>query len=348
MFVPPEFHPSRQGIVSPVRVDRRGLEGPTQAQARGREWRRSSRGFYLPSWADADRVEQRIVEAAVILPGYGGVTGWAMLGWAGDRWFEGRHGSGVLRDVTLAIAGLNVRERPGVSVSKERLEPADLTEIDGLRVTTAVRSVCFEMRYAPSLLAAVTVLDMAAYADLVSVEELTAYALAHPGWTGIPRCRDAIPYAEENAWSPTEVEMRWIWTVEAGFSRPLCNRPVFDRAGRHLGTPDLIDPVAGVVGEYEGSLHLAGKRRARDLERESDFRSVGLEYVTMVTQDRRDHSSFIERLNDTYSRARFEAEAVRRWTLEPPARWIPTFTVDQRRELDEVQRARLLRYRRAG
>ena len=38
--------------------------------------------------------------------------------------------------------------------------------------------------------------------------------------------------------------------------RPLCNVPVFDRFGQHIGTPDLLDPVAGVVGEYDGALHL--------------------------------------------------------------------------------------------
>ncbi|MFC7495203.1 MULTISPECIES: hypothetical protein [unclassified Nocardioides] len=348
MFEPPQFHPSRPEIVAPVRVDPRGVAGPTRRQARGPQWRRTSQGYYVPSWVDADRAEQRILEAATVLPEYGGVTGWAMLRWAGARWFEGLDRAGGGREITLAIAGLNVRPQPGIAVCKERLEPADLTAIDEMRVTTAVRSVCFEMRYAPSLLAAVKVLDMAAYSDLVSIEELTAYALAHPAWTGIPRCRDAIPHADENAWSPTEVEMRWTWSVEAGYPRPLCNRPVFDRTGRHVGTPDLIDPVAGVVGEYEGSLHLAGKRRAHDLDRESAFREVGLEYVTMVAQDRLDRAAFIERLRGTYARARHEPEDVRQWTIEPPAWWTPTFTVGQRRHLDEVQRDRLLRYRRAG
>ncbi len=56
--------------------------------------------------------------------------------------------------------------------------------------------------------------------------------------------------------------MRMIWVVDAGLPRPLCNMPIFDRHGRHIGTPDLLDPVAGVVGEYDGALHLAGEQRA--------------------------------------------------------------------------------------
>ncbi len=340
MFVPPSFHPDRPGVVAPVRVDPKGQQGPTRAQARGPEWRRSSRGYFVPSRVDPGMSDQQIVEAAVVLPEYGGVTGAAMLRWAGGRWFSPDGG------VTLAIGGLNVRPQPGVLLSKERLNPRDLTTIDGLRVTTPVRSVCYEMRYARSLLEAVTVLDMAAYADLVSIDELTAYALEHPGWTGIPQCRDAIALADENAWSPMEVEMRWLWSVDSGRSVPLTNRPVFDRVGRHLGTPDLIDPVVGVVGEYEGAFHLAGQRRAKDLDREADFRAVGLEYVTMVGADRRDPTRFVTRLRGAYARSRSAPDEMRGWTLTPPPWWVPTHTVAQRRALDGAQRQRLLAYRR--
>ena len=331
-----------------MRVDPRGRTGPTRGQARGPGWRRTSQGYYVPSWVDGTEVEQRIVEAAAVLPEYGGVTGWAMLRWSGARWFSGLGPAGMSRDVTIATVVHNVRPQSGIAVCREKIEPADLTMVEGLRVTTAVRSLCFEMRYAPSLLAAVTALDMAAYDDLVSIEELTTYALAHPAWTGIPQCRDATPHADENAWSPTEVEMRWLWTMVANHPRPLCNRPVFDVSGRHVGTPDLIDPMAGVVGEYEGALHLTGRRRARDLDREAAFRSLGLEYVTMVARDRRDHGAFVERLRGAYDRARFEPERSRRWTLDPPPWWTPTATVAQRRRLDQVQRDRLLGYRRVG
>ncbi len=281
-----------------------------------------------------------------MLPAYGGVTGSAMLHWTGGRWFDGF--GDTFAGVTLATGGLRVRPQPGLTICREKLEPGDLTVIDGLRVTTAVRSVCYEMRCAESVREAVTVLDMAAYSDLVSVAELTAYALDHPAWTGIPQCREAIPHADENTWSPAEVDLRWNWSVVAGLPRPLCNRPVFDLRGRHVGTPDVIDPIAGVVGEYDGALHLTGKRRAKDLEREAAFRRAGLEYVTMVGADRANPEPFLQRLRDAYDRARFEDEWTRSWTLEPPPWWTPTLTVEQRRQLDDRQRERLLRYRRAG
>ena len=345
MSEPYSFHPSRPGLVTPVRVDPRGLAGPTRAQARGAQWRRSSQGFYVPAWVDPQLVEQRIIEAAAVLPRYGGVTDWAALRWLGGRWFHGRTPGGRDRDVTLATGDLHVRARPGIAICEEKVDPRDLTTVDGLRVTTAVRSVCFAMRYAPTVRDAVVALDMAAYSDLVSIDELTAYALAHPAWTGIPRCREALGHADENSWSPMEVEIRWIWTVDAERPRPLCNRPVFARSGRHLGTPDLIDLTTGVVGEYDGALHLAGRQRAKDLDREADLRAAGLEYVAMVAADRADPSGFIKRLHAAYDRARRRSPGERLWTTELPPGWVETDTVAARRGLDDRQRARLLRYR---
>jgi len=238
--------------------------------------------------------------------------------------------------------------QPGVTISEEGLSPAEIEELDGIRVTNAFRSTCFEMRYASSDRLAVVALDMAAYSDLVSLDQMWSYALAHAGWTGIPRCRRAVLLGDENAWSPPEVLMRLVWHLDGGHPRPQCNVPVFDKQGHHLGTPDLIDPAAGVVGEYEGSLHLAGQQRAADIRREAVFRQAGLEVVTMVAADLNDPSDFMTRLDAAYRRARHEATSTRSWTIEPPPWWIPTSTVAQRRALDADKRGRWLRHRLAA
>jgi hypothetical protein len=125
--------------------------------------------------ADVDRSvpEQRIVEAAAVLPSYGGVTGWAALRWMGARWFDGLAGDGsTMRPVCLVTAGDDIRPQAGIQVSAERLAPRELVVVDGIRVTIPVRSVCFEMRYAATVRAAVVAADMAMQADLVSPAEL--------------------------------------------------------------------------------------------------------------------------------------------------------------------------------
>ena len=293
----------------------------------------------------ARSVDQRIVEAAAVLPAYGGVTGWAALRWLGGSWFEGGDAHGD-RPVTLVLMDSSIRRQPGIAISEERIDPTQIAPHAGIRVTVAAYSLLFEIRHARSLDAAVTAADMAAYADLVSRAELGELVARSPGWTGIDRGRRVHGLMDENAWSPAEVRMRLIWTDDAGFPRPLTNRPVFDRAGRLIGTPDLIDPIAGVCGEYDSELHLDSARRRRDLEREEEFRESGLEPVAMVTGELREPWPFVARLRAAYARAERRPAADCRWKIEPPPWWTPTITVAQRRALTADQRARLLRHRR--
>jgi hypothetical protein len=201
------------------------------------------------------------------------------------------------------------------------------------------------MRYAASDNEAVQAADMAAYSDLVSREELGAWVAVNAGWTGMDRARVGAFDMEENAWSPTEVTMRRVWEYDAQLPRPLCNRPVFDLNGSHIGTPDLIDPMAGVVGEYNSALHLEGDQRSRDVDREARFRAAGLEFVEMLTGDLAHHYPFVARLRAAYARAERIPVADRAWTIEPPEWWVPTFTVEQRRALDDDQRERFLALR---
>jgi hypothetical protein len=186
---------------------------------------------------------------------------------------------------------------------------------------------------------------MAAYHDLVTIEELADYAASHNGWTGIPQCRKAIPFAEENCWSPTEFEMVWTWRVIADLPQPLCNRPLFDRSGHHIGTPDLVDVEAGVVGQYHGRHHLAEAQQSVDARAEELYRDFGLECFTLFASDRGNTARVVERMHAARSRAGWEAESRRRWTIAYPSWWIPTHTVELRRALTVDQRARMLGYR---
>ena len=261
-------------LVWPVRLDPSGTCGPTPKQSRGPGWRRTSRGLFVP--ADVQRsIEQRIVEAAAVLPTYGGVTGWAALRWMGAGWFDGTHRGGEDRPVTLAVASRSIRPQPGIATSEERLNPSEIVVVRGLRITTALRSLFFEMRYAATETEAVQAADMTAYSDLMSKDELLDFIAVTAGWTGMGRFRAGTWDMDENAWSPPEVTMRRFWVHLAGLPRPWCNRPVFDLAGHHLGTPDLIDPVAGVIGEYNGLHHFERARRAVDIRRDAVFRAAG-------------------------------------------------------------------------
>ncbi len=339
---------TRPGLFAPVRRDPTGREGPTAWAASTSDWRGSSRGFFVPSTV-VQSVEQRILEAAAVLPfDHGGVTGWAALRWLGGSWFNGVGVGGAERPVVLVTGGDHIRPQPGIAISHERLDPEDLIAIDGIRLTNAVRSAWFEMRYADNPRTAALALSLAAYSDLVSIEELAGFAAVHPGWTGAPKCREAIALAEENIWSPKELEVTHVWSLDAGLPRLLCNAPLFDLQGRFFATPDLLDVEAGLAIDYNGEHHAQLGTRMRDTGRDEAFRRHDIETLTILGPHLLDRPSLMTRMHEARGRARFEAESTRSWTAVPPPWWIQTHTVALRRALSPEDRERVLRYRRAA
>lgn len=318
--------------------------GPsTPGQARGPRWRRTVPGLFVPEPSSALLPEQRILEVGLSLR-RGGVSGWAALRWYGGTWFHGRDADGTtLRDVPVASA-LHLRTPPHAVVTEERIAPSDFTCHDGLVCTTPVRSVFNEMRASQSLWQACVVAEMAFFNDLVSLEELRAYVQEHPRLIGVRRARDRLGWLDENTWSPQEVRMRDLWTKVAELPRPQCNVPVFDRSGALVGVPDLLDEEAGLVGEYDGAVHL--HQRRADLDREARFRALGLEYVTMVAGDAQAPERMAGRIRAARRRAGFRAPSERAWTLQQPHWWVPRETVEQRRELWGTRHERLLHHRR--
>lgn len=304
----------------------------------------------MPAYVDGDAAPQRIVESAAVLPAHGAVAGWASLHWRGGRWFDGlaRDGTTPL-PVPLAVDGnRRIRSRPGIRIVEDWHDPGDIVLVDGLPVTTPVRAVSMEVRRARDRATAIGIIDMAAFNDLVSLEELAIDAASHLiARPGARRFLAALAEADENAWSPREVRMRDAWCRVAGFPRPRCNAPVFSADGHHLFTPDLIDPEAGVVGEYDGLLHLEDGRRSRDLNREEMIRDLRLQLVTMVSADAADIDSFVRRLSAAYRRGR-KTRPSGAWTITPPSWWIDTSTVAARRALTEFERQLLLRRQRAA
>lgn len=266
--------PTRAGVCWPARIDPAGVRGPTPGQARGPRWRRVGAGLYVPADTDSAALEQRIVEAVLGCAGPAMATGWAGLAWLGGRWFGGLAPDGrTPRAVPVALGDRRaVRPRPGVQVTEDWLFVDDRIEVDGLPLTTPERSVTWEARRARTLVAAVQVIDMAAYDDLVDVETLGDYVARLPCRPGVVRLREALRWSDENAWSPREVAMRLCWRRERPWSNPRSNVPLFDFDGHHLLTPDLLDVDRGVAGEYDGAVHLGDEARRRDLDRK---RSAG-------------------------------------------------------------------------
>lgn len=325
---------TRPGVVLPVKVDSSGVDGPRWREAAGPHWRSPYRGWHLPAGVDSSRPDQRIVEAAGVLPPGGAVTGWAGLCWAGARYFDGTTRGGTeLLPVPLALDNKRrLRQQDGIELCEEFLDPDDVMIVDGLPITVHARSVCRLIRAAPRLEDRVQILDMAAFSDLCSPAEVEAYARRRlAGRPYVTRIWQAVSWASENSWSPMEPIMRMAW-LQSRRALLLVNVPLFDLDGRHLITPDILDPINGVAGEYNGAPHRGTDPRERDLDREELYRSLGLELVTMMSPDLSGRERFVRRLAAAYQRAR-GPRRTGGWTLTPPDWWVDTSTVDRRRAL---------------
>ncbi len=325
-------------LTRPVRIDPSGVAGPTPGQSRGPRWRKTSHGFYVPSSVSDDVAEQRILEQSVRLPPHGAVTGWAACRLHGAAFFDGLERDGTThRPVPLAIGpDCLIRQDRAVRISRDRLDESEVRTVQGIACAVLARGLFDEMRWAAGAREAVVAMDMASAAELVSINTMRAYVVRHPGWRGVGQARAALDLADENSMSPNETRMRLIWVLDAELPRPLVNQPVFDARGRLLGIADLLDPVAGVVGEYDGAAHRAGRRHRRDVMREDLFRRAGLEYFKVVGLDLADVGLVVDRMLTTRARAKFQPSDERAWTLLPPEDWYDSpfdaMNLDQRLE----------------
>lgn len=319
-MVDPHWQPTcdrPDGLVRPVPVDPTGRKGPTRGQAAGPRWRQTSWRQYVPREVDDAVVEQRILEQSARICRYGAVTAWASLRWRGAHYFEGTGYDGARLGVPLI--GDKLRSDDRVVLTQEQLAPSEFTIVDGVPCTTVQRALFDELRRHASYREAVVAAEMTFAARLISVRLMRDYVTERSAWTGVPHVRKVLALAGEHSRSPQESRMRLVWMLDAGFPPPVCNQPLFDLRGNFLGIPDLFDPEAGVIGEYQGADHKDGQRHRRDVAREELFRDHGLEVFEIVGGDLRNRAGAAARMANARARARFLAPESRAWTLEPPA-----------------------------
>ena len=311
-------------LVRPSRIDPTGLTGPTRGQTQRARWRATSTGWYVPAEVNPGRVEQHILEQAMRVGSRGAVNGWASLRWHGAAYFDGSADAiGTLLPVPLLKHSGSRTLRDGrATIERRALPPYDREFHRGIWCTTVPRAVFDEVRRAARLRPAVAAISMTLAAGLTSLPELAAYTDQRVAWEGVPLFRDALALSNECFRSGPEVYLYLRWVLDAGLPAPSVNAPVFDRRGRLLGFPDVLDVEAGVVGEYDGADHRSRDRHRRDVAREERYRRHGLEYFTVVAGDLADESLVVSRIHATRRRARFLAPADRPWTLTPPPGWM--------------------------
>lgn len=153
----------------------------------------------------------------------------------------------------------------GVRCRQAHITRKDVTEINGVRVTTPLRTTSDLLRrlYRPYALAAA---DGLAHAGLVDLEELWTFTARLKGYPGIVQARSLSLLVEPLAESPGESWQR-LRILDAGFPFPTAHHLVVDHFGRERWL-DLAYPQLHIGMEYDGrEFHTDEFDRAHDEDR---------------------------------------------------------------------------------
>ena len=224
------------------------------------------------------------------------------------------HSALVMHDVTVWQADLaevqltrssgRGETTAGVRHHQGRLNPADVTTVDGLAVTSVVRAVV-ETASTASFEAAVVSADAALRRGDVRAEDLRGLVDATYFWPGGPTIRSALAFADPLAESVGESRLRVLMHNE-GLPSPILQAEFGDVAG-FIGRVDFYFPEQNTVVEFDGLLKYAdGSRDALIQEkiREDRLRALGLEVVRITWSALADPARTAARIRQAFDRAR--------------------------------------------
>jgi hypothetical protein len=167
--------------------------------------------------------------------------------------------------------GSRPRARAGCLVREITVDDTDLVLVDGLWMTTPLRTVFDCARWLP-LVEGVVVADALARDRLISPEALTAYTASHPGLRGVARARQVIGLCDPKSESPMETRVR-VLLVLGGLPRPECQIEFLGVSGVPWARGDMGYRWARVLVEYDGAQHW--ERRREDDRRRDALRNLG-------------------------------------------------------------------------
>jgi len=286
--MPPQRPDLRATLVARPRTTGHLLAaGVTTHELTGPLWTPVVRGSHVWLGGDAEDPLVRIQAVAELMPAGAVVGGWAALYLLGVRDLDGRTGraAATMLPVLVCVGPVGrMRRRRGIAVDRSTLLPEDVTEAQGIPVTTALRS-CLDIMRMHGVEEGVVAGDAAGRFGVASPDAIQDFVASHPGMRGIPQARVAAPLVDAGAASCPESRLRVVWVLEAGLPVPLVNRGLVDEGGVLLGEPDLFDPEAAMAGEYDGSDHRTLLRHTSDNAREEGFERHNVTVVRATAID---------------------------------------------------------------
>ncbi|MCO7222232.1 hypothetical protein [Klenkia sp. PcliD-1-E] len=259
----------------------------TPEQLRSAVWRRVMRGVYADA-ALPDTHGLRLAAARLVLPPAAVVAGRSAAWLLGAR---------EAADASTPVEVLVPREHrfgpvTGLRIRQGVVDPADVTELRGLRFTAGLRTASDAARWEPTL-EAVVLVDLLLARGAVEHAALrrTVPGLAGPGSRRAVR---AVELADGRAESPQESRAR-VLLVRAGF--PVVPQfEVRDHDGRWVARVDLALPDLRIAVEYDGAWHGEGGQLAKDRRRLNRLTEAGWLVLHLTAADLRRPDEVVTRV----------------------------------------------------
>lgn len=177
--------------------------------------------------------------------------------------------------------GHRLRSRDGCQFKEITVEDSDLQQVDGITMTTPLRTA-FDCARWLSIVEAVVVADALAHAEAITRAELAAYLASHRGLRGVRQVDRVIDLMEPKSESPMETRVRLL-LVFAGLPRPEPQLVVLDRNDQFVARADLGYRHARLLIEYDGAWHW--HQRAADEQRRETLRDLGWKVLVVTSDD---------------------------------------------------------------
>ena len=152
-----------------------------------------------------------------------------------------------------------------------------------MAVTSGARTG-FDLARRLPLSSAVAALDGLTHRHVATVDQVRAYALAHPSRPGGTQVSQVLALVDPASESPMESHTR-VLLVIGGLPRPESQVEVFDDGGRLVGRVDLAYRTIKLGLEYEGDHHRSKDVFRRDVARLNALRTAGWEIVRVTADD---------------------------------------------------------------
>ncbi len=195
---------------------------------------------------------------------------------------DGRHRIPPLE--VFRLAGLSRVRRPECVGGTRTLESGDVMEIEGVLVTTPLRTA-LDLGRLIGRHEAIGAIDALIRVGGFAIADLTAELPRFRGARGVVQLRALVPLADGRAESPAESLSR-LRLRDAGLPAPQVQWEIRDALGIVIYRLDLAYPELKLAIEYDGEqFHTSAEDRAKDERRRAHVRRLGWTFVILRSKD---------------------------------------------------------------